>query len=64
MAGPLSTVNIKCCIQNTKCLRRTEDHLMNAAYRMQTRRMLMSVTGAEPSVIALAMGIQLVSVQS
>src|SRR5690606_16913631 len=52
----LSTVNIKCCIQNTKCLRRMGDHIMNAAYRMQTRRMLMTVTGAEPSVIALAMG--------
>ncbi len=64
MAGLLSTVNIKCCIQNTKCLCCVEGHIMNAAYRMQTRRMLMTVTGAEPSVIALAMGIQLVSVRS
>src|SRR5690606_31649372 len=44
------------CIQNTKCLRLVWSCHMHAAYRMQTRRMLMIVTGAELSVIALAMG--------
>ncbi len=64
MAGLFSTVNIKCCIQNTKCLRHVGGCHMHAAYKMQMRRMLMTVTGAEPSVIALAMGIQPVSVPS